>query len=148
MGLVSEAEEREREEDEGDERQQREVGHHRREVGASIGEELVHELAPTDPHGCRVCTLIPSERWTRLPLSPISSRSRRRSRRLPWLTATASSPARWASPRRAEASWHGLWRSSWRAPPRSAATRVGSRSCTPSSWAETCSPLPKASARS
>ncbi len=51
LGAVCEAEEREREEDEGDERQEREVRDHRREVGAAVGEELVHELAATDPHG-------------------------------------------------------------------------------------------------
>src|SRR5690349_20770898 len=101
---MGEAEEREREEDEGDERQEREVRDHRRKVGAAIGEELVYELAPTDAHGLRVCTLLPSERWTRQPLSPISSRSRRRSRPPPWSPATVSSPARWASPRRARES--------------------------------------------
>src|SRR4029077_14201651 len=148
LRAVREAEERERQEDEGYERQKREVRDHRGEVGAAILEELVHELAPTDAHGCRVCTLIPSERWTRPLLSPISSRSRRRSRRLPWLPATASSPARWAFPSSVRAPSHVLSRSFWRVRPRSAATRVGSRSCTQSSWAETCSPLPKASVRS
>ena len=51
LGAVCEAEEREREEDEGHERQEREVRDHRREVGAAVGEELVHELAATDRHG-------------------------------------------------------------------------------------------------
>ena len=49
LGAVGEAEEREREEDERDEREQREVRDHRGEVGAAVGEELVHELTATDP---------------------------------------------------------------------------------------------------
>ena len=47
---VGEAEEREREEDERHERQEREVRDHRREMGAPVGEELVHELTAANRH--------------------------------------------------------------------------------------------------
>ena len=40
VGLVDEAEQREREEEQRHEREQREVGDHRGEVGAAVGEEL------------------------------------------------------------------------------------------------------------
>ena len=50
VGAMREAEQREREEDERHEREQREVGDHRREVGAAIGEELPDELAAADAH--------------------------------------------------------------------------------------------------
>src|SRR5215472_4345379 len=133
VGLMGKAEEREREKDQRDEREEREVGDHRGEVGAAIGEELVDELTPTDPHGSEVCTLIPSERWTRQPLWPISSRSRRRSRRPQSSPRAASWPVRWVFTRRAPQASHARCGSSLTAPQRSAATRVASRSCTRSS---------------
>src|SRR5262249_23952212 len=128
--------------------EEREVRDHRREVGAAIFEELVYELAPADPHGGRVCTLIPSERWTRPPLSPISSRFRRRSRRPPCWPKAAYLPARWASRRRVRVCSPGRCATASTALPLSAATSAVSPRFAPSSPTATCSLWPRASRRS
>ena len=62
VGLVHEAEEREREEEQRHEREQREVGDHRGQVGAAVGEVLTEN----QPHSAAVC----SPPWTRLRRSP------------------------------------------------------------------------------
>ena len=122
LGAMGEAEEREREKDERHEREKREVRDHRCEVRATVGEELVRELASSNGHGREVCTLIPSESWMRGERSRISSRSRLRSRRRPSWRQTALSSARWASPKGTRMRSRALHGSSSNAPPRSAVT--------------------------
>ena len=55
VGLVREAEQREREEEQRHEREQREVRDHRREVRAAVGEELREHGSPAAAPGGRRC---------------------------------------------------------------------------------------------
>ena len=106
LGAAGEAEQRQREEDQRDGGEQPEVGDHRREVGAPVGEELRERLGERSAHagsivwrrGCRVRSRRPDR-------DLLPGRGRRRRRRA---TAPSRLDARRSEPQRSGSSRAGV----------------------------------------